>query len=106
MTNKVLDELKNAYSFLRNPMLKLAIDRIEELEKENEKWQEFGNRCLEDLSKATNEIGTTVGMLKEREETIETLKMVCKKQNDLMGKMSHTIDELADLAGIEPPPYN
>jgi hypothetical protein len=32
MTNKVLDELKDAYSFLRDPMLKLAIDRIEELE--------------------------------------------------------------------------
>jgi hypothetical protein len=32
MTNKVLDELKDAYSFLRDPMLKLSIDRIEELE--------------------------------------------------------------------------
>jgi hypothetical protein len=33
MTNKVLDELKNAHSFLRDPMLELAIERIEELQK-------------------------------------------------------------------------
>lgn len=33
MTNKALDELKNAYSFLRDPMLELAIERIEELQK-------------------------------------------------------------------------
>ena len=32
MTNKFLDELKNAFSFLRDPMLELAIERIAKLE--------------------------------------------------------------------------
>jgi endonuclease III len=78
--------------------LKIQIDH---LESEVLRWQQFGNKTLEDFEKSTREFVETVGLLSKKQKEVDGLLKIINAQSEKMIEMSVIMDELAKIAGVE-----
>jgi len=81
-------------------IFKEAVDTITNLQEEVNHWQKLGNDLVIMAENAVHETARSTDLLGKKCKEVDRLMEICKQQNETMLKMSHQIDELAELSGV------